>query len=138
MSTQKIAVRYYTKSGNTKRLADAIARAAGVKAETVDVPVDPDVDLLFLGSSVYAAGADEEVKTFISRLDPRIKRVVHFGTAAILTSTYGQVRKLLAERKIPLDEREFHCKGSFKFMHKGKPDAEDIRKAGEFAKSFLK
>ena len=32
MSNTKIAVRYYTKTGNTKRLAEAIAEAVGVEA----------------------------------------------------------------------------------------------------------
>ena len=50
----KIAVRYYTRSGNTKKLAEAIAKAVGAEAKTVDEPLWEDVDILFLGSSVYA------------------------------------------------------------------------------------
>ena len=49
----KAAVRYYTKSGNTKKLADAIAKAVGVEADTVDHQLEEDIDILFLGSSVY-------------------------------------------------------------------------------------
>ncbi len=137
MSNNKIAVRYYTKTGNTQKLAEAIAEAVGVKAETVDVPVEQDVDILFLGSSVYAAGVDAHVKTFINSLDSRVKKVVNFSTAAILSSTYSQVKKLLDEKGVPLDEREFHCKGSFNIIHKGKPDEQDIKNAREFAKSIL-
>jgi flavodoxin len=54
----KIAVRYFSRGGNTKKLADAIANAVGVTAETTDVPLTEDVDILFLGSSVYAYGVD--------------------------------------------------------------------------------
>jgi len=51
----KIAIRYYTKTGNTKKLAEAIASAIDVEAKTVDEPLSEDVDILFLGSAVYAA-----------------------------------------------------------------------------------
>ncbi len=55
----KIAIRYYTKTGNTKKLAEAISSAIGVEAKTVDEPLTEDVDILFLGSAVYAAGIVE-------------------------------------------------------------------------------
>ena len=43
----KAAVRYYTRSGNTQKLADAVAAVIGVRAETTDVPVTEPVDVLF-------------------------------------------------------------------------------------------
>lgn len=35
----KVAVRYYTRGGNTKKLADAISKALGVPAQTTSVPL---------------------------------------------------------------------------------------------------
>ena len=58
----KIAVRYYTKTGNTKRLAEAVAKAAGVEAQPISVPVSEPVDILFLGNSYYAFTIDPEVR----------------------------------------------------------------------------
>ena len=84
----KVEIRYYTRSGNTKKLAEAIAKAVGVKARTVDEPLKEDVDILFLGSSVYAYGVDDSVKKFISNIDVRIGKVVNFSTAALIKSTY--------------------------------------------------
>ena len=63
----KSAVRYYTQTGNTKKLADAIA----------------------------------------------------------------------AELGIPLSEREFHCMGSFKALHKGRPNAEDLMAVRAFARDVV-
>ena len=54
----KIAVRYYTKTGNTKRLAEAIAEAVGVKALPISEPVTEQTDILFLGNSYYAFSID--------------------------------------------------------------------------------
>lgn len=133
----KIAIRYYTRGGNTKKLADAISQAVGVEAKTTAEPLTEDVDILFLGSSVYAYGVDGEVKKFIDGINVKIGKVVGFSTAALIKSTHKQVAKLLAARQIPFAEEEFACKGSFAVMHKGKPDAEDCKAAAAFAKKIL-
>jgi flavodoxin len=39
MSGKKIAVRYYSKSGNTKKLAERIAAVAGCNAEMIEVVI---------------------------------------------------------------------------------------------------
>lgn len=134
-----IAIRYVTRTGNTKKLADAIAEAVGIPAETMDVPLDEPVDVLFLGSSVYAAGVDNQVKAFINTLDAdKVGRVACFSTAALLPSTYAQVSKLLAARGITADTREYHCRGQFSFAHKGRPNAEDLKAAKSFARYTLR
>ena len=133
----KVAIRYYTRGGNTKKLADAISEAIGVEAKTTAEPLNEDVDILFLGSSVYAYGVDDEVKKFIGGIDVKVGKVVNFSTAAIIKSTYKQVAKLLAEKHISLSEEEFACKGSFGIMHKGKPDADDCKAAAAFAKRIV-
>ena len=133
----KIAVRYYTRGGNTKKLADAISQAVGIEAKTTAEPLTEDVDILFLGSSVYAYGVDDEVKKFISGINVKVGKVVGFSTAALIKSTHKQVAKLLAARQIPFAEEEFACRGSFAVMHKGKPDAEDCKAAAAFAKKVI-
>jgi flavodoxin len=86
------AVRYYTKSGNTKRLAEAIANAIGVEALSIDVPVSEPVDILFLGNSYYAFTIDPEVRKFVASLDKKlVGKIVNFGSAAMLNSTYKKV-----------------------------------------------
>lgn len=133
----KVAIRYYTRGGNTKKLADAISEAIGVEAKTTAEPLTEDVDILFLGSSVYAYGVDDEVKKFIRGIDVKVGKVVNFSTAALIKSTYKQVAKLLAEKNIPFAKEEFACKGSFAMMHKGKPDADDCKAAADFAKKIV-
>ena len=46
----KFAVRYYTQTGNTKKLAEAVAGALGVEALPITEPVKEPVDVLFLGN----------------------------------------------------------------------------------------
>ena len=130
----KTAVRYYTKTGNTKRLAEAVGNALGVEALPISEPLTEKVDILFLGNSYYAFNIDPEVRNFIRSLDrEKVGKIVNFGTAAMLNSTYKKVKAEADKAGIPMDEREFHCKGEFKGMHKGKPDELDLRAAVAFA-----
>ncbi len=130
-----IAVRYYTKTGNTKRLAEAIAEALHTEALPISVPIEEHTDLLFLGNSYYAFSIDPEVRDFIRSLDKdRVGKIVNFGSAAMLNSTYRKVKVEADKAGIPMDEREFHCRGEFKGIHKGRPNAEDLKAAADFAK----
>ena len=133
----KAAVRYYTKTGNTRRLAEAVAEALGVEALPISEPVAEPVDLLLLGNSYYAFSIDPEVRTFIRSLDKnKVGRIANFGSAAMLNSTWKKVKAEADKAGIPMAESEFHCKGEFKGMHKGRPNAEDLAAAAEWAKTL--
>lgn len=131
------AVRYYTKTGNTKRLAEAMAKELGVEALPISEPVNEAVDYLFLGNSYYAFNIDPEVKKFVASLDKnKVGKIVNFGSAALLNSTYKKVKEEADKVGIAMDEKEFHCKGEFKGIHKGRPNEEDVAAAVQFAKQY--
>lgn len=134
----KIAVRYYTKTGNTAKLANAIAEAVGVKADDVSAPLSEKVDILFLGSSYYGFDIDNAVKAFIKENKSRIGKIVNFGTAAMMGSTQKLVKKCANEYGISVAPEEFHCRGSFGPMHKGRPNDDDLKNVKAFAKSIVK
>ena len=131
----KIAVRYYTKTGNTKRLAEAIAEAVGAEALPISAPVTEPVDVLFLGNSYYAFTIDPEVRAFVRGLDKnKVGRIVNFGSAAMMNSTWKKIKAEADKAGIPMDPQEFHCKGEFKGVHKGRPNDEDLKAAAAFAR----
>jgi flavodoxin len=131
------AVRYYTKTGNTKKLAEAVAKELGVEALPLSEPVNEPVDLLFLGNSYYAFSIDPEVRKFVESLDSgKIGKIVNFGSAAMLNSTYKKVKSVADKKGIAMDAREFHCRGEFKGIHKGRPNEEDLKAAAQFARQF--
>ena len=131
------AVRYYTKTGNTKKLAEAVAEELGVEALPINEPVEETVDYLFLGNSYYAFNIDPEVKQFVASLDKnKVGKIVNFGSAAMLNSTYKKVKAEADKVGIAMDDKEFHCKGEFKGVHKGRPNEEDLKAVREFAKQY--
>lgn len=135
----KFAVRYYTVTGNTKRLAEAVAKALDVEALPISEPVTEKVDYLFLGNSYYAFNIDPAVKAFIRSLNKEnVGKIVNFGSAAMLNSTYKKVKAEADKAGIMMEEKEFHCKGEFKGIHKGRPIDADCKAAADFAKTFIK
>ena len=132
-----VAIRYYSRGGNTQRLAEAIAQAINVPAKPVTEPLEAAVDVLFLCNSVYWAGADGKVKSFVKDNASKIGKLVNVSTAAMIESTYKQIKSLAEKCGISVCEREFHCKGSFVGLHKGKPDDADCQAAAEFAKGVV-
>ncbi len=70
--------------------------------------------------------------------DPdKVGRIVNFGTAALLNSTWKKVKAEAEKKGIAMDEREFHCRGEFKGMHKGRPNKKDLEEAAAFVRSVI-
>ena len=100
-------------------------------------PIEEKVDVLFLGNSYYAFSIDPEVRSFVASLDKnKVGKIVNFGSAAMLNSTFKKVKAEADKVGIPMVDKEFHCKGEFKGVHKGRPNAEDLKAAAEFAKKI--
>ena len=132
-----IAIRYYTRSGNTKKLADAISDALNIEAFDVSVPLSKKTDILFLGCSYYAFDVDPIVKDFIVNNKDNIGKIVCFGTSAMMKSMKKPVTKVAKTVGITVADEEFHCRGRFGKIHKNRPDADDLKDAAEFAKKVV-
>lgn len=128
----KIAVRYQSKSGNTRQVAGAIANAVGVTPMDVSVPLGEDVDILFIGGGVYAGKCDDSIVKFLKSCHVKIGMVYCFSTSSTFSTILHSVKKVCDEKGIPVSEKEFHCPGSFLLLHRGRPNKEDLRKADIF------
>lgn len=133
----KAAVRFHTRTGNTKRLAEAAAQAAGVTADNVSAPLDEKVDILFLGSSVYGGKPDTEVIDFIKANADKIGKIVVFGSTALKRSTLGKIKEEAAKHGVTVCDKEYSCPGSFMFLHKNRPNDEDCEKLKAFVKELM-
>lgn len=130
-----IAVYYYSRGGNTKKLAEAVADALGVSANDITEALQEKVDVLFLGSSLYAGGFDPSVGEFIANNADKIGTIVSFGSSASNMSTFKKVKALALEKGIEVCDEYFNCPGRFLLMHKNRPNKADLDAAASFAKS---
>lgn len=138
MEKSKVAVRYFSKSGNTKKLADEIAKTVGCKAEQIPSPTEDKVDILFLGASVYWGGISSEVKDYIQTLTKdSIGKVVVFSTSALAERAFPQIQNKLQDKGIPIESNSFYCRGEFTALHKGRPNQDDLKSAKKFAEEIM-
>ena len=108
----KTAVRYYSKLGNTKKIAEAIAEEIAVRA--VPVTEEPNlteyIDVLFLGGAPYANIMAPQLRDYAERLSPdKVGLVVLFTTSNWSRRTVRALRKILAEKSIPVEKRYFYA-----------------------------
>ncbi|MBP3199425.1 MAG: flavodoxin [Butyrivibrio sp.] len=129
----RTAVRYYSRSGNTKAVAEAIARAAGVEAISVDnnaSSIDDKVDILFVGGALYAYGIDSHLKDFLAGLDrSKVGRAVVFSTSWLSKHSIDLIKKGLSDKGIPVEDEYFYVKN--------KPNSAQEAEAERFAKKFI-
>lgn len=107
-----IAVRYFSKSGHTKQIAEAIAEGAGVHAISIqDEPkLSNHTDILFLGGAPYANIMAPELKAYAEALTPDlVGRVVLFTTSNWSRRTVLALKKLLREKGISVEEEYFYA-----------------------------
>ncbi len=130
-----IALIYATKTGHSRKIAQAAAAALGVKA--LDLRTNPkigDVDQLFVVGGIYGGVSAPELLEYVRGLEKgQVKR------AAIMTSSVSQsarqtdLRAALLAKGIDVMEEEFKCRGAFLFIGIGRPNAEDLNSAAAFA-----
>ncbi len=133
-----IKVRYQSRSGNTKKVAEAIAQEVDVTACAVSSDrITEDTDILFLGGAVYAGKIDDALKIFVEGLDSHVKRVAVFSTSFRGQSAYPEVKKILEPKGIVVSEQTFLCKGKFFVFVRKHPDREDLQAAKKFAKEII-
>jgi len=126
------AVRYYSKSGNTKTIAQAIADGLDVQAVSVtDEPALRErVDVLFLGGAPYANIMAPQLRAYAEGLSREtVGRVVLFTTSNWSRRTVLALKKLLREKDIPVADEYFYA---HMLNIKGRVDA-----AREFGRSAL-
>ena len=127
------AVRYYSRSGNTKALAEAIAQGAGVSAVSVDAgdaALREPVDVLFIGGALYAYGLDKNLKEYLKTLKTdSAKKAVVFSTSWISKHSIDLIRGALTKAGIPVAAETFYVKN--------RPNEKQLKEAAEFAKNYL-
>ena len=126
------AVRYYSRSGNTKALAAAIANGASCTAVSVDeagAEIKEPVDTLFIGGGLYAYGIDKKLKAYISTLDSsKVKKAAVFSTSWLSKHALDLLKDALKGRGIEVVEETCYAKNM--------PGVNELKSAEEFGKRY--
>ncbi len=131
-------VLYYSRGGNTKKLADVIAKELKTGAEDVRTSsLSAGAEIVFLGSGCYGGKPGQDMSKFIASGNFQGRKVALFGTSN------GGLGHELRDMEGSLQQKgatilgSYYCKGQFlKFFSKGHPDKEDLDSARKFAREM--
>jgi flavodoxin len=136
---------YFSRSGNTRKVATAIADELNVKAQHVrSVQLLPEGADIFLGSGLYFMRPSKLVRDFINNNDFQGRKLVLFGTSTTGIGIEIMGMERLLKRKGAIIIGKYYCPGRFSlriagkffYIRKGRPADKDLEKATEFARSI--
>jgi flavodoxin len=138
----KIALVYFSRGGNTRRIAEVIAEELGVTGVDVvkEKPDVSDVDLLVVGSGTYGGKPGKGMVSYLENLKP----VGEKKAACFSSCASGDASKTLQAMKGILSTKGystvdcFSCLGKWLMglSRRGHPSDEELAQAREFAKKL--
>ena len=125
----------YSRGGNTRKLADAIAGELGVKAEDAKTAsLDKGNGILFMGSGCYGGKPGNEIMQFIEANDFKGRIVALFGTSANGHGKQVGIMEEALKQKGAKILGIYESTGQFIwFVRRGHPNEEDVAGAKKFA-----
>ena len=126
---------YFSATGNTKKVANAIASELGVEAKNIkSVDTVAQDAFIFLGSGYYGAVLVPAISDFIEKNRLQGRKIALFGT-----SGFGWERELsIMEKQITNKGVEvvgrFNCFGRFAAVKIGHPTPDELELARAFAR----
>ncbi len=144
----KSLVVYYSKSGNTEKVAKAIARGLGTELKKIEeVENVSQYELICIGTPVHALAPAKPVKEFLEKL-PDLSGRKGAGFCTMHAVGGKRTLRIIKER---LENKGisflggFSCKGASSFFgdigpkifNRGKPNEEDLKRAEDFGKKLL-
>lgn len=109
-----VAVRYFSRSGNTKKVAEYIAEAAGAEAISVDAgnaALTEKADVLFIGGALYAYGIDDKLKKYLETLSSdKVGKAVVFSTSWLSKHALDLIKNALKDKGIQVEDSTLYFK----------------------------
>ena len=133
-----IAVIVFSRGGNTRKIADAIAAELGVPVQDTNAPLPDGARLVFLGSGTYGGKPGEPMAKFIESGNFSGCRIALFGTSGGPEGAkhmMGEMREALLGKGATVIG-DFSCRGKFLFTNRGHPNDEDLANARKFAREM--
>lgn len=124
----KYAVRYASRGGNTKAVAEVIADKVGVKALHAYEPITEEVDVLFVGGGVLFNSPTKELKEFLASLDgTKVKEIVAFSTAEFSGATIKKIEAAAKEKGIKVNSESLLLKLAYQGFSLFAPAGGDLK-----------
>ncbi|WP_073994411.1 flavodoxin domain-containing protein [Parasporobacterium paucivorans] len=132
----KIAVIYLTKTGHSRKIANAIAGELNIHAEDISMnPGIADVDILYIVGGIYGGKSDPIMIEYIKGIDSTmVKKAVLLTSCVSKKFKQDEVREILRRKNIEVSSEEFVCQGGLGFIGRKHPNSSDLENAIAFVK----
>lgn len=134
----KFQVIYFSRSGNTKKVAEAIASELAVNSEDVKNAKLSESGIILLGTGNYGGKPGKAMKEFIDANSFESREVALFGTSGGGEGNEVREMESLLTSKGATIKETFYCKGQFLIFSRGHPSDEDLTEARIFAQDCVK
>ena len=132
---------YYSRGGNTRKVAEAIAEELQVNATNVNNASIGEIDnemVLFLGSGNYGGRPGSKIIEFIKKNDFSNMQVALFGTSGGGKGNELKLMEEIIELNGATVKGKFYCKGkTFGLINRRNPTAEELNEAKSFAQKMV-
>lgn len=143
----KSIIVYSSKSGNTQKIADAIASGLCcesvkiTKANTEDSLDLTKYDLIFLGTGIHYGNPNEDLLAFMKNSKFSSTRqfaifVTWGGAGKTNQDVVARLKTILEEKGQKVHEKYFFCYGGWNLLRRGHPNPGEIWAAKEWAKQI--
>jgi flavodoxin len=143
----KTIIIYASKSGNTGKLAAAMAAQLNCQAVKVTTQTNPSTldlegyDLIFVGTGIYAGTPNEDIVKFLSSLNLKSQKqfalfITWGGAPKSDKVALGKLRALLESKGQKVLDDHFAAYGGWRgiLMKRGHPKPDEIQAAAIWAK----
>ncbi len=128
---------YYSRGGNTKKVAEAVAEELGAAAENIKATgVMPENSVIFLGTGCYGAVVVKDIADFLDRNRGQGRKIALITTSAFGLAKEREVIENYIRGKGFKIAGTYSCFGQFVAVKRGHPDKDELDEARAFARKI--
>lgn len=130
-----VAIRYQSRGGHVKEIAEIIAE--GVEVEPISIsdpraPITKPVDVLFIGGALYKFRLDPGMEEYLESIpEGKVRKAIVFGSSALTRRPIYLIQERLKAKGIDIHPMALYMRGKPKpYLHEIAPSwaAKEVRK----------
>lgn len=110
-----VAIRYQSRGGHVKEMAEIIAEGAEVEPISIDdprAPITEHVDVLFIGGALYKFALDPGMETYIKSIpEGMVDRAIVFGSSALTRRPVFLIQERVKARGATIHPSAMYMRG---------------------------
>lgn len=117
-----VAIRYQSRGGHVREMAEIISEGADVEAISIDdprAPITKPVDVLFIGGALYKYRLDPGMEEYLASIpEGMVKKAVVFGSSALTRRPIYLIQERLKAKGILIHPSGMYMRGKPKpYLH---------------------